>query len=226
MRAQSGLLHTCREAACVLLAILLAAPSAGQTSGAVILACATDRNPSLLAYTFDMTVAMRMRHFPWLPLHMSGTGRFVRGQSYVVKFSQEPAFAKIQTIDLSALDPSMWQREYSIQFAGSDSGLSSFILRPLRVDSRDGNALRDALVTLDDRYATRSVEYHYRSGDIRMNVTPAAVQDYRLPGAGAINVNLRGSALSGSANFSNYATIRDAKSSAIRTWEQCATGIS
>jgi hypothetical protein len=67
---------------------------------AVEVACA-HRNPTLLNYTFQMNVALKMVHFPWLHLHIGGTGRYVRGRTHVVAFTKMPPFARgFHQIDL------------------------------------------------------------------------------------------------------------------------------
>ncbi|MBV8148283.1 MAG: hypothetical protein JO092_04265 [Candidatus Eremiobacteraeota bacterium] len=170
---------------------------------------------------------MRMRHFPWLRFHMAGTGQYERGREYSVTFTQRPSFAKgFENVDLSAFDPSMWSRYYTVQYTGSQGGASSFVLRPLRDDAQQANPLRQALVSLDSQYATRSVELQYASGDIDLEVTPARIGPYRLPITSDVTINLPGHDLSAHAEFSNYALTpqtQHAGGVAMRNWNQCLT---
>jgi hypothetical protein len=192
----------------MLLASLPALAATGDASSPV-LACATSRNPTLIAYTFDLTVAMRMRRFPWLRFQMAGTGQYSRGRNYVVTFTQRPAFAKaFKDVDLSPLDPSMWSRYYTVRFAGTQAGMNTFVLNPLSSDPQAADPLREAVVQLDSRYSTRSVEMQYADGDIRLNVTPGPVDGYRLPVSSDVSIDMPGHDLAAEAAFSDY-TITD-----------------
>jgi hypothetical protein len=180
------------------------------TDGDSALAAARARNPSLTAYTFHMTVAMAMRHFPWLHFHIDGDGQYVRGQDYVVHFSKMPFFAKgINKIDLSALDPSMWQKDYFVSVAARDAGTTTFALRPRKTDPNDKDPLVQAYVTLDANNATRDVVMHYTDGgDIHLSLTPGEAHGYRLPASGDAEINTAGQALSAHADFTDYEIVR------------------
>jgi hypothetical protein len=214
-------------AACTLPAIVPALAAAGgqHDPASPVLACAESRNPTLKAYTFNLDVAMRMRHFPWLRFRMAGSGQYVRGHAYSVTFTQRPAFAKaFGNIDLSALDPSMWSHYYTIQFAGSQAGSSTFILRPRQVDAQQTDPLREAVVSLDSAYATRSVVMHYADGEIQLVVTPAPVQGYSLPVASDVTIDMPGHDLAAEAAFSDYSITPRASQAgavALRNWHQC-----
>lgn len=168
------------------------------------LACAR-RNPSLVQYTFDMNVAMRMRHFPWLRFGIAGNGQYVRGRAHIVRFTSMPFFAKgFHKIDLSPLDPCMWPRLYDVSVAGTQGGMTTFLLRPRHVDPQDKNPLVKALVTLGPAYSTRKVALYYAHGDIQLALTPAAVGEYRLPATADVDIDMPGQALSAHADLTNY----------------------
>jgi hypothetical protein len=218
-----------RTAGCALLVSLPALGAEGNVreTDSPALACATSRNSTLMAYTFDLSVAMRMRHFPWLRFHMAGTGQYQRGRNYVVTFTQRPVFAKaFKNIDLSALDPSMWSRYYTIQFAGTQAGMSTFVLRPRDSGPQESDPLRQAVVKLDSQYATRSVEMQYADGDITLKVTPGPIAGYRLPVSGNVSIDMPGHDLAAQAAFSDYTiTHRATEAGAPATNPpQCAKG--
>ena len=99
--------------ATVLLAVVGAIP-VGASDSAFTAAC--DRNPSLKAYSFRASVAMRMQTFPWMRFHLDGTGDYERGERYEIQFTRVPFFAKDFTkVDLSALDPTMWEKQFFVQ---------------------------------------------------------------------------------------------------------------
>lgn len=185
--------------------ILLDAPAATRAATTSEAACAS-RNPSLTEYTFDMNVAMRMRHFPWLRFGLVGNGRYVRGQSHVVDFTQTPFFAKgFKQVDLSPLDPCIWPHLYTVSSLGERDGTTAFLLRPLKLDPQEKNPLIEALVTLDSDYATRDVILHYANGSITLTLTPASILGYRLPADADVSIDMPGRSLSAHADFTNYA---------------------
>ncbi len=188
-----------------------------------VLVAVRNRNPSLKAYTFRVSVAMRMQTFPWLRFHLDGNGDYVRAQRYVIEFTNTPFFARnLQSIDLSALDPTMWPQRFVVSVEGQKNGMTTFLVRSRKVNPADPNPLVAADVTLDADDATRNVDLHYRSGEIQMNLTPAQVQGYHLPISFDVNVRMPGQTLSAHAAFTDYTiTHEEAKaSSSVRARSQ------
>ena len=172
------------------------------------LACA--RNPSLTAYTFHMDVTLAMHHFPWLHFRLSGEGQNVRGERYIVKFTTMPFFAKrLNEIDLSELDPRMWDKQYIVRLVDQQNSTATFSLTS-RDEGQDQKSasLKDALVTLDANYATRTVVLQYANGgNITLNLTPESTSGYLLPATGEAQINMPGEALSAHASFTDYAVV-------------------
>jgi hypothetical protein len=188
--------------------LLFPAVSPTGTLDGVSFALASDRNPLLTAYTFHMRVAMAMRHFPWLHFHIDGNGQYVRGENYVVRFTSMPFFARgMKQIDLSPLDPSIWPKQYTIAASDQRDGMTTFTLYPRKQDPQDPNPLVEALVTLDSHYSTREVDLRYRNGEIRMNLTLADIQGFRLPASGIVGVDMPGQTLSAQALFTDYTIV-------------------
>jgi hypothetical protein len=205
-RARIVLAFVVRVASRAALFYAAASLVAGASTASSPLACASRRNPSLLGYTFEMNVAMRMRHFPWLRFHLAGTGSYSRGQDYFVTFTRMPMFAKdIHKIDLSPLDPSMWSKSYLVRFEGTRNGSMVFSLRPRTIDRTESDPLTGAVVFLDARYSTRYVILNYANGSIQLAVDQAPVDEYRLPISGDVNIDMPGNALFAHAQFFNYA---------------------
>lgn len=164
-----------------------------------------------------------MIHFPWLHFHLAGSGRYVRGETHVVDFTSVPFFARgFNKVDLSALDPCIWPRFYTIRALDSSNGLSAFSLRPRKIDPQDENPLVEAVVMLDSAFSTREVVLHYANGSITLDLTPAFVQGYRLPVSGEASIDLPGRSLRAHADFTNYTIVATAADSthAIRRLER------
>jgi hypothetical protein len=181
--------------------------SARPQHSAYALAC--NRNRSLAAYTFHMNVALAMHHFPWLHFHISGTGQNVRGRRYVVRFTKMPFFARgLHTIDLSALDPSMWQSRYTVRLVTRRGSMTMFSLLPRGTGKERQNQLRVAYVTLDANYATRSVALYYlNGGSITLDLSPGSTSGYWLPATVVAQIDMPGEVLSAHATLTDYAIV-------------------
>lgn len=195
-------------ALCVFLSaflLLATTVSMPEATNSLALAQASQRNPSLTAYSFHFDAAMAMKHFPWLHFHLAGDGEYIRGERYVVDFTQTPFFARnVKQVDLSPLDPSMWAKQYSVSIAAQSDGTTTFCLHKLHPDPQDQHPLVDALVTLDAQHATRDVVLHYSDGQIHLVLSPAETQGYRLPASFTADINMPGENLTAQANFSDY----------------------
>lgn len=183
------------------------APAAFARADQSPLALACNRNPSLTAYTFDMNVVLAMHHFPWLHFRLAGEGQTVRGEHYMVHFTKMPFFVRgMNEVDLSTLDPRMWEKRYILDLVDQKNSMTTFSLRPRDPDQEQTNPLTNALVTLDANYATRTVVLQYANGgNITLNLTPENTYGYWLPVAGEAQIDMPGEVLSAHASFSNYA---------------------
>lgn len=194
-------------AALLVLSSMTTAPAAVDPA----LVAARNRNPSLRAYTFHADVAMQMQTFPWLRFHLDGTGNYERGRRYDIQFDRTPVFARnIKSIDLSALDPTMWPKRYFVSVEGQRDGMTTFLLRTRETDPSNPNPLVAADVTLDGNDATRTVDLHYESGEIQMNLTPANTEGYQLPATFDVIVRLPGKNLNAHAAFTDYSITNEA----------------
>ncbi len=196
------LARTIPALASALLAVVGAVPVGAHDSAFI---AARDRNPSLKAYSFHVSVAMRMQTFPWLRFHLDGIGNYERGRRYEIQFTRVPFFAQdFKKVDLSALDPTMWQKQFFVQLAGQKNGMTTFELRPRKVDPKEQNPLVSAQVMLDEKDSTRDVVLQYASGEIHMSLNPTQTQGFRLPESSDVDVKLPGRSLSAHVDFTDY----------------------
>lgn len=163
---------------------------------------AFERNAALPGYTFNVDVAMAMRHFPWLHFHVQGVGKYEPGKSYVIHFTKLPWFAPqvAQTTDLSMLDPAMWPTRFLYQETGTDDGNTLYDLRAI-----DDPTLKSATVALGPRFCTREVNAAYSDGtEIKMNVTFSQVGTFMLPATLTADIHESHLLLSANAAFTGY----------------------
>jgi hypothetical protein len=159
-------------------------------------------NQPLPSFTFDVDVAMRMRHFPWLGFRMQGVGRYEPGKSYVVHFTRLPWFAPRQQhdADLSMIDPALWPTRFIYKEIGEENGNTTFDLRSI-----EDPTLTSATVDLGPKWCARRVEAAYDDGtQISMNVSFSDIDGYMLPASLTADIDVPHEALSASADFTNY----------------------
>jgi hypothetical protein len=181
-------------------AVLLVTARAAACSATATPPSAQNQSPP--NFTFEMDVAMRMRHFPWLGYHMRGIGRYEPGQSYVVHFTSLPWFAprKQHDADLSMLDPALWPTRFTYQNVGEENGNTMFDLRSI-----EDPTLTSATVGLGPSWCARQVELTYNDGThITMNVKFGDVNGFRLPASLTADVDVPHMSLSANADFTNY----------------------
>jgi hypothetical protein len=167
-----------------------------------LVAAAYAANKTLAASTFTVRATMRMRHFPWLRFHLSGTGQFVRGERYEVSFTRVPFFAKaFSHVDLSSLSPRMWRNRYVVRLRGYDGSNAVYALR----DPAD-TSLRVALVTVNRDSGISQVDLQYTNGsDVQLAVSTNRTDGYLVPAKiyGTVNTPLE--SLDVAATFGDYA---------------------
>jgi hypothetical protein len=159
--------------------------------------------PPLPGFTFDVDVAMAMRHFPWLHFHVEGVGRYEPGKAYLVHFTKLPWFAPQQAhdTDLAMLEPALWPSRFLYQEAGQEDGNTLFDLRAI-----DDPSLKSAVVGLGPRWCARQIEAFYNDGtQIKMNVTFRSVSGFMLPSGLTADIDEPHMPLSASAQFTDYA---------------------
>ena len=195
------LLASAAVAGALLLPIANAAPTRAM-DGATVIAAAYGRNDSLRNYTFQMDVAMVMRHFPWLHFHMKGDGIYERGSRYEVHFSSMPWFASkvSHNVDLSMIDPSMWPKHYRYYEIAEQGGDTVFALQALT-----DNSLKAATVALNSTSGAHWVDANYSDGThIHMNVNSNDLSGFLLPETLTATVDYPHMPLSADADFTQY----------------------
>ncbi len=186
-----------------LLAVLAnSAPTGASDTGAPVIGVASARNDALETFTFHVNIAMAMRHFPWLHFRMEGLGDYRRGDHYVVRLTKGPPFTtKLQEIDLSMIDPSLWPGRYRYTELPQRDGDSLFALQALRDPS-----LKAATVAVNPLSGPHWVDVTYTQGmHIHMVVNSSDVNGFLLPASLTADVDYPHMPLSANAAFTDYA---------------------
>jgi len=183
--------------------ITLSAASTARAGDASWVIAAYEHSDAPASYTFHMDLALAMHHFPWMHFHVSGDGAYNKGKKYEVQFTHVPMFFgnKMQKVDLSMIDPSMWEQRYHVDLVGKDGDATVFSLHSL--DPQSG--LVSALVTLNPDCTTRAIDVKYNDGThITLNLTANQTAGYVLPSNGNAEISMPHMALSAQADFTDY----------------------
>jgi hypothetical protein len=189
--------------AVALIAFLYAVPAAAcDGNSAPSGAAAFEHDQSLPSFTFNLDVAMAMRHFPWLHFHMLGVGKYQPGKAYSVHFTDLPWFAPRpqHDADLSMIDPAMWPTRFTYEQAGQENGNTLY-----RLHSIDDPSLTNAVVGLGPKWCAREVEATYNDGThIKMEINFGMVDGFLLPATLSAEIDEPHLALSANGQFKNY----------------------
>lgn len=186
----------------VLAILLCSAPASANCNGNAGSIGAFERNAALPGYTFNVDVAMAMRHFPWLRFHVKGVGKYEPGKSYVIHFTELPWFAPqaAHDTDLSMLDPALWPSRFLYEQAGEDNGNTLYALRAI-----DDPKLKSATVALGPKFCAREVQAAYTDGtQIKMNVNFSQVNGFLLPATLTADIDEPHLPMRANAEFTNY----------------------
>jgi hypothetical protein len=183
------------------------APTRATSDGAPIVAAASQRNDTIQSFTFHVNIAMAMRHFPWLHFRIEGLGDYVRGDHYLVRFTNGPFVSKMHQIDLSLIDPSMWPGRYRYAEIGQRDDDTLFALQALNDPS-----LKSATVALNPLSGAHWVDVTYTEGThIHMVVNSNEVDGFLLPVALTADVDYPHMPLSANAAFTDYSITASAR---------------
>jgi hypothetical protein len=161
-----------------------------------------DRSEAPPSYTFQLDVAMAMRHFPWLHFRVQGQGVYQPGVSYVVHFTKTPWFIPQarHDADLSMLDPLMWPQRYLYEEIGQQGDERLFALHAI-----NDKSLRSATVALGPKGAARRIDATYSDGThIETRVNTSNVDGFLLPVTMTAEIDEPSIALSANADFKDY----------------------
>ena len=185
-----------------LIAVLAnSAPTGASDAGAPVIGVASARNDALETFTFHVNIAMAMRHFPWLHFRMQGLGDYRRGDHYVVRLTNGPPFtSKLQEIDLSMIDPSLWPGRYRYTELPQRDGDALFALQAVHDPS-----LKAATVAVNSVSGPHWVDVTYSQGmHIHMVVNSTDVNGFLLPASLTADVDYPHMPLSANAAFTDY----------------------
>src|SRR3984885_4458807 len=135
------------------------------------------RTSAVRSYTFGLHVDFALKTFPYIHVHLDGTGRYERPNLYSVHFRNVPWFGKgFENIKMDPLEPATWPATYDVVRLMRNGDTSILEMK----DRTDGH-VRGVHAEIDQD-GLRQVKWSYINGGvIKVDVNPIQVNGYPVP---------------------------------------------
>jgi hypothetical protein len=193
-----------RVAAAVLASLALLAEGPPDEAARVF-ATTGARTSAVRSYTFVIHVDFKLKTFPYLAVHLDGTGSYARPDLYSIHFRNVPWFGKgFENVKMDPLEPVTWPQTYdvvSLEHAGTRS--------IVEMRDRTNGHVRGVHAELDDD-GLRQVQWSYVNGGvIRVDVTPEKVDGIPVPETEDADIQVPGYHVTAHAQFDDYKLVTD-----------------
>ena len=183
-------------------ALLAEGPS---DDAARIFAVSGERTSAVRSYTFALHVDFALRTFPYLKIHLDGTGSYERPDLYSIHFRNVPWFAKgFENIKMDPLVPMTWPETYDVTSIEHDGDRAI-----LEMHDRIHGHVKGVHAELDDD-GLRQVAWSYENGGrIVVTVTPTHIDGYPVPQNEDAEIQVPGYHIVAHATFDEYKLVTD-----------------
>jgi hypothetical protein len=163
------------------------------------------RTSAVRSYTFGLHVDFAMRTFPYIHVHLDGTGKYERPNLYSIHFRNVPWFGKgFENIKMDPMEPVTWPATYDVISLMHDGARSIVEMK----DRTDGH-VRGVHAVLDDN-GLRQVQWSYVNGGvIRVDVNPVQIDGYPVPQTEDADIQVPGYHVVAHATFDEYKLTTD-----------------
>jgi len=163
------------------------------------------RTSAVRSYTFDLHVDFKLKTFPYLAVHLDGTGRYERPDLYSIHFRNVPWFGKgFENVKMDPLEPITWPQTYDVVSLAHVGDRSIVEMK----DRTDGH-VKGVHAEIDDD-GLRQVEWSYvNGGTIRVDVTPKEVNGIPVPDSEDADIQVPGYHIIAHAQFDDYKLVTD-----------------
>lgn len=163
------------------------------------------RTSAVRSYTFNLHVDFKLKTFPYLGVHLDGTGKYERPNLYSIHFRNVPWFGKgFENVKMDPLVPVTWPATYDI-VSLEHSGDRSIVEMK---DKTDGH-VKGVHAELDND-GLRQVKWTYlNGGTIRVEVNPKTVEGFPVPDTEDADIQVPGYHVTAHARFENYKIVSD-----------------
>jgi hypothetical protein len=193
------------RAAAVLIASIALLAEGPPDEAARVFATTGARTSAVRSYTFALHVDFKLKTFPYIAVHLDGTGRYERPDLYTIHFRNVPWFGKdFENVKMDPLEPVTWPATYDIVSLEHTGDRSIVEMK----DRTDGH-VRGVHAELDEN-GLRQVQWSYVNGGvIRVDVNPQVVNGYPVPQTEDADVQVPGYHVVAHAEFDDYKLVAD-----------------
>jgi hypothetical protein len=163
------------------------------------------RTSAVRSYTFDLHVDFKLRTFPYIAIHLDGTGKYERPNLYSIHFRNVPWFGKgFENVKMDPLEPVTWPATYDVVSLAQDGTRSILEMK----DRTDGH-VRGVHAEIDQD-GLRQVKWSYTNGgEIQVDVNPTEINGYPVPESEDADIQVPGYHVTAHATFSDYKLTTD-----------------
>jgi hypothetical protein len=163
------------------------------------------RTSAVRSYTFALHVDFKLKTFPYLGVHLDGTGKYERPNLYSIHFRNVPWFGKgFENVKMDPLEPVTWPATYDVV---SIAHLGERSIVEMK-DRTDGH-VKGVHAELDED-GLRQVQWSYlNGGTIRVNVNPRHVDGFPVPETTDAEIQVPGYHVLAHALFDDYKLVTD-----------------
>jgi hypothetical protein len=163
------------------------------------------RTSAVRSYTFSLHVDFKLKTFPYLGVHLDGTGKYERPNLYSIHFRNVPWFGKgFENVKMDPLEPVTWPQTYDV-LSIAHSGERSIVEMKDRTDGHVKGVHAEL-----DADGLRQVQWSYlNGGTIRVNVNPKHVDGYPVPETTDADIQVPGYHVLAHARFDDYKLVTD-----------------
>jgi hypothetical protein len=163
------------------------------------------RTSAVRSYTFGLHVDFALKTFPYIHVHLDGTGKYERPNLYSIHFRNVPWFGKgFENIKMDPLEPVTWPATYDVVSLMHDGTRSI-----LEMKDRTNGHVRGVHAELDAD-GLRQVKWSYENGGvIRVDVNPVQIDGYPVPKTEDADIQVPGYHVIAHAQFDDYKLTTD-----------------
>jgi anti-anti-sigma factor len=173
-----------------------------------IIARVAERNPNLRSFESSVRLDVRMRSFPFLGQHVSGTSYFKKPNNYEVVFRKMPGYAKsFARVASDVADPTTWAARFTITADGERdyNGRRDLVLRLVQ---RVRGMIDHEIVLVDPAaWQIDRMEWHYyNGGEIAMDQEYQGIGEFVVLARQRASIHIPYVRAVATANYGDYRT--------------------
>jgi hypothetical protein len=193
-----------RAAAAVIASLALLAEGPPDEAARVF-AMSGARTSAVRSYTFNLHVDFKLKTFPYIGVHLDGTGKYERPNLYSIHFRNVPWFGKgFENVKMDPLVPVTWPATYDVVSLAHAGDRSIVEMK----DKTDGH-VKGVHAELDED-GLRQVQWTYLNGGvIRVEVNPKIVEGFPVPETEDADIQVPGYHVTAHARFDGYKIVTD-----------------